>query len=116
MDIKNFKENLLAQLYTPYTQIKTCPVKSMGCTRLVFGEGNPDAKLVFIGEAPGRDEDAMGRPFVGRSGQLLTKSLKMVGLDRSEVYITNIVKCRPQTTASPCPMRSPSLNLFLCKN
>ena len=70
-------------------------------TNIVFGEGNPDARLMFIGEGPGRDEDAAGRPFVGRAGQLLTKMIAAMGLDRSEVYIANIVKCRPPKNRDP---------------
>jgi DNA polymerase len=103
MDVITFKNQLLSELYQPYKAIKTCPVKTDGCTRLVFGEGNPTAKIVFIGEAPGRDEDQQGRPFVGRSGQLLTKTLKSIGLSREDVFITNIVKCRPPNNRKPVP-------------
>ncbi len=70
-------------------------------TNIVFGEGDPDARLMFIGEGPGRDEDAAGRPFVGRAGQLLTKMIAAMGLDRSNVYIANIVKCRPPKNRDP---------------
>lgn len=70
---------------------------------LVFGEGNPDAQLVFIGEAPGEDEDLQGRPFVGRAGQLLDKILASVNIRRDEVYITNIVKYRPPGNRNPKP-------------
>jgi uracil-DNA glycosylase len=103
MDVRAFKRELLLQLYKPYQQLKSCPVNTDGCTRLVFGEGDPNAKIVFIGEAPGRDEDALGRPFVGRSGQLLTKDLKALGLERTDVFITNIVKCRPPNNRKPLP-------------
>ena len=68
---------------------------------IVFGEGSPDAKLVFVGEAPGADEDAQGKPFVGRAGQLLTKIIKAINLERSEVYIANIIKCRPPQNRDP---------------
>ncbi|NTU69148.1 MAG: uracil-DNA glycosylase [Chlorobiaceae bacterium] len=68
---------------------------------VVFGEGNPHAGLFVIGEAPGADEDAQGRPFVGRSGQLLDKILLAVGFDRKEVYIGNIIKCRPPENRNP---------------
>jgi len=65
-------------------------------TKLVFGEGNPDPNIVFIGEGPGKNEDLTGRPFVGRSGELLTRIIERgIGIPRSEVYIANIVKCRP---------------------
>jgi len=71
-------------------------------TNVVFGEGNPNSKIVFIGEAPGRDEDLQGKPFVGRSGQLLTKMIENVlNVKREEVYITNIVKCRPPQNRDP---------------
>jgi uracil-DNA glycosylase family 4 len=69
--------------------------------RLVFGEGSPKADLVFVGEAPGADEDAQGRPFVGRAGQLLTKIIEAMGLKREEVYICNILKCRPPGNRNP---------------
>ena len=69
--------------------------------RLVFGEGSLNAKLVFVGEAPGRDEDKSGRPFVGRAGQLLTKIIRAMGLARRDVYIMNIVKCRPPQNRNP---------------
>jgi len=72
-----------------------------GRTQVVFGVGNPDADLVFIGEAPGRDEDIRGEPFVGRAGRLLDKMLLALGLDRSQVYIMNVVKCRPPGNRDP---------------
>jgi DNA polymerase len=70
---------------------------------LVFGEGNPDAQLMLIGEAPGEDEDLSGRPFVGRAGQLLDKILESVGMVRDDIYITNIVKYRPPGNRNPTP-------------
>lgn len=70
---------------------------------LVFGEGDEDARVVFVGEAPGEDEDLSGRPFVGRAGQLLDRILASVGLDRDSVYITNIVKFRPPGNRNPTP-------------
>lgn len=70
---------------------------------LVFGEGNPNAKILFIGEAPGEQEDIQGRPFVGRSGKLLDKLLEAIGLERPDVYITNIVKFRPPGNRDPEP-------------
>jgi len=70
---------------------------------LVFGEGNPDPQLVFVGEAPGEDEDLQGRPFVGRAGQLLDKILAAVSIRRDEVYITNMVKYRPPGNRNPKP-------------
>ena len=70
---------------------------------VVFGEGDPNADLLFIGEAPGRDEDIQGKPFVGLSGQLLTKMIKAMGYDRDQVYIANIIKCRPPYNRNPNP-------------
>ena len=83
-----------------------------GCTRCplcesrtntVFGEGNPEAKLMFIGEGPGVQEDRQGRPFVGRAGEMLNKQIAAMGLTRDEVYIANVVKCRPPGNRTPTP-------------
>jgi uracil-DNA glycosylase family 4 len=70
-------------------------------TKIVFGEGNPSARLMFVGEAPGAEEDRIGRPFVGRSGQLLDKMISAMGLSRDEVYIANVLKTRPPDNATP---------------
>ncbi|HEU0369740.1 MAG TPA: uracil-DNA glycosylase [Candidatus Acidoferrum sp.] len=72
-----------------------------GRTKLVFGDGNPNAQLVFVGEGPGRDEDAQGLPFVGRAGKLLTQMIEAMGLQRQDVYICNVVKCRPPENRTP---------------
>ncbi len=72
-------------------------------TNVVFGEGSLEAELMFIGEAPGRDEDRQGRPFVGRAGQLLTQMILAMGLQREEVYIGNVLKCRPPDNRDPAP-------------
>jgi len=72
-------------------------------THLVFGAGNPEAKLMLIGEAPGREEDLQGKPFVGAAGKILTEGLSQVGLSREEVYIANILKCRPPGNRDPLP-------------
>ena len=84
-------------------------------TALVFGEGNPEADLVFVGEAPGADEDAQGRPFVGRAGQLLTKIIVAMGLKREEVYICNILKCRPPGNRNPQPEEIAACEPFLIR-
>jgi len=70
---------------------------------VVFGEGDPQTNLMFVGEAPGEQEDIQGRPFVGRAGQLLTKFLNLYGVSRNKVYITNVVKCRPPGNRNPAP-------------
>ena len=72
-------------------------------TNVVLGEGDPHARLMFIGEGPGRDEDLQGRPFVGRSGELLTRMIRAIGIERDEVYICNVVKCRPPQNRNPEP-------------
>lgn len=76
---------------------------SEGRTHIVFGAGDPKARLVFIGEGPGRDEDRQGEPFVGAAGQLLTKIVAAIGLSREQVYICNIIKCRPPQNRNPQP-------------
>jgi uracil-DNA glycosylase family 4 len=82
---------------------------------IVFGEGNEKASLMLIGEAPGYDEDIQGKPFVGKAGQLLTKILQSIHLPREEVYITNIIKCRPPQNRNPEPEEIQSCNPFLVK-
>jgi len=77
-----------------------CPLHK-GRLNIVFGEGNPHARLMFVGEGPGADEDREGRPFVGRAGQLLTKMIKAMNLERSDIYISNVVKCRPPGNRDP---------------
>ena len=79
-----------------------CPLHTTR-TKTVFGQGNPAARLVFVGEAPGRDEDMQGLAFVGRAGQLLTRMIEAMGLTRDEVFICNIVKCRPPDNRDPAP-------------
>jgi uracil-DNA glycosylase len=90
-----------------------CPLHKQGRKQIVFGVGNPHADLMFIGEAPGADEDMQGEPFVGRSGQLLTNMIKAMGLSREQVYIANIIKCRPPGNRAPereeCATCSPFL-------
>jgi len=82
---------------------------------LVFGEGNPDSKVIFIGEAPGFHEDRLGRPFVGRGGQLLDECIKSIGWRREDVYITNIVKRRPPENRDPLPEEIESYKPYLAR-
>jgi len=82
-------------------------------TNLVYGVGNPDAELVFVGEAPGADEDAQGEPFVGKAGQLLTKMIEAMGYTREDVYICNVLKCRPPGNRNPEPDEVASCEPFL---
>lgn len=84
-------------------------------TQIVFGVGDPRADLVFVGEAPGRDEDLQGEPFVGRAGQLLTKMISAMGYSRKQVYIANIIKCRPPQNRNPEPDEIISCEPFLIR-
>jgi DNA polymerase len=90
-----------------------CRLHKQGRKQIVFGVGNPNADLMFIGEAPGADEDEQGEPFVGRAGQLLNNMIKAMGLRREDVYIANIIKCRPPSNRTPerdeCETCSPFL-------
>jgi uracil-DNA glycosylase len=87
-----------------------CPHLAASRTQTVFGVGNPDAEIMFIGEAPGADEDAQGEPFVGRAGQLLTKIIETMGFRRDEVYIANVLKCRPDMPRGQSGNRPPTLD------
>ena len=94
--------NSLSELFEKY---KACQRCALGQTRkkLVFGGGLSNPPIMFIGEGPGADEDSMGKPFVGRAGRLLTKMISSIGIERDDVYITNIVKCRPPENRNPTP-------------
>ena len=78
-----------------------CKLHTLGRRQVVFGVGSPQADLMFVGEAPGADEDIQGEPFVGRAGQLLTKIIEAIGLSRGDVYIANVIKCRPPQNRNP---------------
>jgi len=80
-----------------------CKLHTLGRKQIVFGVGNPNADLMFVGEAPGADEDIQGEPFVGRAGQLLTKIIEAINLRREDVYIANVIKCRPPQNRNPEP-------------
>jgi DNA polymerase len=116
MDSKAYKQMLLENLYTPYNQCLECPLGSLGRTHIVFGQGNPDAKLMLIGEGPGRDEDLKGIPFIGRSGQLLNHVLEAVNIKREDIFITNIVKCRPPNNRQPLPNEMDNCKKILLTN
>jgi DNA polymerase len=90
-----------------------CKLATLGRRQIVFGVGNPDADLMFVGEGPGADEDVQGVPFVGRAGQLLTKMIEAMGFRRDEVYIANVVKCRPPENRNPEPDEIDSCEPFL---
>lgn len=96
----------MRQLAVLNESVKPCQrCSELASTRqqTVFGVGNPEARIVFIGEAPGADEDAQGEPFVGRAGQLLNKIIEACGMKREDVYICNILKCRPPGNRTPAP-------------
>lgn len=99
---KREPEKALAAIFEDLGECQRCALSK---TRnfIVFGQGNPDAELMFVGEAPGRDEDLKGVPFVGRAGQLLSKIIVAMGKTRDQVYIANILKCRPPENRNPNP-------------
>lgn len=97
------KQDLLDRLKAKITESNVCPELAGQATNLVMGDGNPNADIVFIGEAPGKKEDEEGLPFVGAAGRFLNAMLSAAGMDRSDVYITNIVKYRPPDNRDPKP-------------
>jgi uracil-DNA glycosylase len=102
------KAALLAPIQARVAVCVKCPHLAASRTQTVFGVGNPDAELMFIGEAPGADEDAQGEPFVGRAGQLLTKIIAAMGFSRADVYIANVLKCRPDMPRGSSGNRPPT--------
>jgi uracil-DNA glycosylase family 4 len=92
---------------------RRCKLCTLGRSQIVFGVGNPKARLMFVGEAPGEDEDKKGEPFVGRAGQLLTKIIEAIGMTRDQVYIANVIKCRPPGNRNPEPDEVASCEPFL---
>jgi DNA polymerase len=105
---KTDKIGKLASIQSRVCACTKCPNLASTRTQTVFGVGNPEAEIMFVGEAPGADEDAQGEPFVGRAGQLLTKIIKAMGFAREEVYIANILKCRPDVPAGSFGNRPPT--------
>jgi DNA polymerase len=95
------KNEMLHALSDKISECQRCPKLVENRTQTVFADGNPDSEVVFIGEAPGRDEDTQGVPFVGRAGKLLDSILEACGFSRENVYICNIVKCRPPSNRNP---------------
>ncbi len=104
--LEDLEKNICSCLKCPLGQTRT---------RFVFGVGNPHADVMFIGEAPGADEDAQGEPFVGRAGQLLNKIIEAVGMKREQVYICNILKCRPPNNRDPLPSEMETCTPYLHK-
>jgi uracil-DNA glycosylase family 4 len=103
----------LSEIRTDLGECMRCKLHALGRRQIVFGVGNPAAALMFIGEAPGRDEDIQGIPFVGRAGQLLTKMIEAIGLRRDDVYIANVIKCRPPENRNPEPDEVAACEPFL---
>ena len=97
------KQDDLQAIADEITTNNVCPELKEGAIQLVFGDGNPDADIVFIGEAPGKNEDEQGLPFVGAAGKFLNEMLDSIGLKRADIYITNIVKYRPPNNRDPEP-------------
>jgi DNA polymerase len=92
-----------------------CPLAYAGRRKIVFADGDPNARLMFVGEGPGADEDTQGLPFVGKAGQLLNNMISAMGLKREQVYIANIVKCRPPGNRVPEPVEANTCSQFLLK-
>ena len=103
------KAERLAAMRGPVLACTKCPHLVRSRTQVVFGVGNPEAELMFVGEAPGEDEDEQGEPFVGKAGQLLTKIIETMGLSRDKVYIANVLKCRPDMPPGVSGNRKPKL-------
>ena len=113
LTIDDFRESKsLEQMEMTINSCQKCPLGKTR-TRFVFGVGSPRADIMFIGEAPGRDEDLKGEPFVGRAGKLLDKMLPEVGLRRQDVYIANILKCRPPDNRDPLPEETDECEPYL---
>lgn len=107
------KGQALQQIAAIGSQCERCSELAMNRRQTVFGTGNPDAKIMFIGEAPGADEDRLGEPFVGAAGQLLDKIIKACGLKREDLYICNILKCRPPGNRNPLPQEAGNCREYL---
>jgi uracil-DNA glycosylase family 4 len=105
----------LAAIRADLGECVRCPLHAQGRTQIVFGTGNPQAELMFIGEAPGADEDRQGEPFVGRAGQLLNNMIAAMGLRREDVYIANVIKCRPPGNRTPNPEECAVCSPFLLR-
>ena len=114
---KQSSKNNKNDLEKYFNSMKDCMKCKLGSTRnnVVFGSGNPNADIVFVGEAPGKDEDLQGLPFVGRSGKLLDKMLSSINLKRENIYILNVLKCRPPENRTPIPSEIEQCEPYLKK-
>ena len=107
------KAEALAAIQDDIGDCTRCPLAYAGRRTIVFGDGDPNARLMFVGEGPGADEDTSGVPFVGKAGQLLNNMIQAMGLKRDQVYIANIVKCRPPANRVPEPVEANTCDQFL---
>src|SRR5258707_7290370 len=107
------KADALAAIKEDIGDCTRCPLAYAGRRTIVFGDGDPNARLMFVGEGPGADEDISGVPFVGKAGQLLNNMIQAMGLKREQVYIANIVKCRPPANRVPEPVEANTCDQFL---
>jgi uracil-DNA glycosylase family 4 len=113
MNLSEDKQQKLEQIKADILKQNICPDLAKSAKNLVMGDGNPDADIVFIGEAPGKNEDEQGLPFVGAAGKFLNEMLATIGLERSDIYITNIVKYRPPNNRDPLPEEKAAFLPFL---
>ncbi len=113
LDERSTRTAALARIREEIGDCTRCPLAFQGRHTIVFGDGDPEARLLFVGEGPGADEDAQGVPFVGKAGQLLNNMITAMGLQRSDVYIANIVKCRPPGNRVPEPEEANTCTPFL---
>jgi uracil-DNA glycosylase family 4 len=112
--VDKVKDDTLLKIREDLGECTRCKLHK-GRNKIVFGDGNPKARLVFVGEGPGADEDAQGLPFVGRAGKLLTQMIEAMGLQRKDVYICNVVKCRPPENRAPEPDEVAACSPFLMR-
>jgi uracil-DNA glycosylase len=109
------KAEALAAIQEEIGDCTRCPLAYAGRRKIVFADGDANARLMFVGEGPGADEDTQGLPFVGKAGQLLNNMIQAMGLKREQVYIANIVKCRPPANRTPEPVEANTCSQFLLK-
>jgi uracil-DNA glycosylase len=109
------KAEALIAIHEEIGDCTRCPLAYAGRRKIVFGDGDGNARLMFVGEGPGADEDASGIPFVGKAGQLLNNMIQAMGLKREQVYIANIVKCRPPNNRAPEPVEANTCDQFLLR-
>ena len=109
------KAEALVAIHEEIGDCTRCPLAYAGRRKIVFGDGDANARLMFVGEGPGADEDTSGIPFVGKAGQLLNNMIQAMGLKREQVYIANIVKCRPPNNRAPEPVEANTCDQFLLR-